>query len=46
MRRCWQLEPTSARIIKDIEDLPRVLGIDIHIKVQQFKKNVFGTVID
>ena len=29
MRRCWELEPTSERIIKDIEDLPRVLDIVI-----------------
>jgi len=29
MKRCWQFEPTSERIIKDIEDLTRVLGIVI-----------------
>ena len=29
MRRCWQLEPASARIIQHIDDLPRVLEIVI-----------------
>ena len=29
MKRCWQLEPTSERIIADIMDFPRVLNIVI-----------------
>ena len=32
MTRCWKMEPTSQRIIADIEDWPRVLGVIIASK--------------